>query len=138
MARPGYEADRQVLQVRDLATGQVRAVTANWDRSVGSIAWSKDGKSIIVNAEDVMEAPLFRVDVASGKVTRLTGDGLPACLAAGRRRSGLFTMNSVMAPDDLFRVDAKGKVAQLTNVNRDAAGRARSGQLREVQLHRRQ
>ena len=45
MARAGYEADRQVLQVRDLATGQVRAVTANWDRSVGSIAWSKDGKS---------------------------------------------------------------------------------------------
>ena len=49
MARPTYEADRQVLMVRDLASGQVRAVTANWDRSVGSIAWAKDGKSIIVD-----------------------------------------------------------------------------------------
>jgi dipeptidyl aminopeptidase/acylaminoacyl peptidase len=66
MARAGYEADRQVLMVRDLASGQVRAVTANWDRSVGSIAWAKDGKSILVTAEDVMEAPVFRVDVASG------------------------------------------------------------------------
>jgi Tol biopolymer transport system component len=44
MARAGYEADRQVLQIRDLASGQTRAVTANWDRSVGSIAWAPDGK----------------------------------------------------------------------------------------------
>ncbi len=86
MARAGYEADRQVLQIRDLATGQVRAVTANWDRSVGSIAWSKDGKSILVTAEDVLEAPVFRVDVASGKVTRLTGDGHAGNVGpAGRR-----------------------------------------------------
>ena len=28
MARAGYEADRQVLQLRDLATGQTRALTA--------------------------------------------------------------------------------------------------------------
>src|SRR4029453_18303413 len=75
MARPGYEADRQVLKGRDLATGQVRALTQNWDRSVGSIAWSKDGKSILVTAEDVLEQRVFRVDAASGKVTRLTGDG---------------------------------------------------------------
>ena len=45
MARPGYEADRQVLQLRDLASGQTRAVTASWDRSVGSIAWAPDGES---------------------------------------------------------------------------------------------
>jgi dipeptidyl aminopeptidase/acylaminoacyl peptidase len=35
MARPGYESDRQVLQLRDLATGQVRPLTQAWDRSVG-------------------------------------------------------------------------------------------------------
>jgi dipeptidyl aminopeptidase/acylaminoacyl peptidase len=28
-------------------------------------------------------------------------------------------MNSIKAPDDLYRVDGKGKVARLTNVNRD-------------------
>jgi dipeptidyl aminopeptidase/acylaminoacyl peptidase len=117
MARAGYEADRQVLQVRDLATGQVRAVTANWDRSVGSIAWAKDGKSILVTAEDVMEAPVFRVDVASGKVTKLTGDGHAGNVLPLAGGGALYTSNSVMAPDDLYRVDAKGKVIQLTNVN---------------------
>ena len=119
MARATYEADRQVLQVRDLASGQVRAVTANWDRSVGSIAWASDGKSILVTAEDVMEAPVFRVDVASGKVTKLTGDGHASNVVPLAGGGAIFTQNSVMAPDDIFRVDTKGKVAQLTNVNRD-------------------
>lgn len=119
MARAGYEADRQVLKVRDLASGQVRAVTANWDRSVGSIAWAKDGKSILVTAEDVMETPVFRVDVASGKVTRLTGNGHAGNVVPLAGGGAVYTSNSVMAPDDVFRVDGKGKVTQLTNVNRD-------------------
>ena len=75
MARATYEADRQVLKVRDLATGNVRALTQGWDRSVGSIAWAPDGRSIIVEAQDVMENPLWRVDVATGRVTRLTQNG---------------------------------------------------------------
>jgi dipeptidyl aminopeptidase/acylaminoacyl peptidase len=117
MARAGYEADRQVLQVRDLATGQVRAVTANWDRSVASIAWSKDGRHILATAEDVMEAPVWRIDVASGKVTKLTGDGHAGNVLPLAGGGAVFTQNSIMAPDDLFRVDAKGRVTQLTNVN---------------------
>lgn len=118
MARATYEADRQVLKVRDLATGNVRALTQGWDRSVGSIAWASDGRSIIVEAQDVMENPLWRVDVATGRVTRLTQNGQfhnATPLADG---SIIATMNSVMAPDDLYRVDARGRAQQLTAVNR--------------------
>ena len=118
MARAGYEADRQVLMVRDLASGQTRAVTANWDRSVGSIAWAPDGRSILATAGDVMEEPVFRIDVASGKVTRLTGDGHAGNVVPLAGGGAIFTQNSAMAPDDLYRVDAKGRVSQLTNVNR--------------------
>src|SRR6476659_4881000 len=42
MARPTYEADRQVLELRDLATGQTRAISQGWDRSIDSIEWSRD------------------------------------------------------------------------------------------------
>ncbi|MDB5674634.1 MAG: peptidase, partial [Sphingomonas bacterium] len=72
MARAGYEADRQVLMLRELATGKVRALTAGWDRSVGSIAWSPDSKRILVTAEDTQENPIWSVDPVSGKVARLT------------------------------------------------------------------
>jgi len=117
MARPTYEADRQVVKLRDLATGQVRALTANWDRSAASLAWSKDGKSVIVDANDTLENPLFRIDVATGKVTRLTTEGSAHGAAPLADGSVLFQMNSIKAPDDLYRLDARGRVARLTNVN---------------------
>jgi dipeptidyl aminopeptidase/acylaminoacyl peptidase len=118
MARAGYEADRQVLQVRDLATGNVRALTQNWDRSVGSIAWSRDGKSILITAEDTLEQPVWRVDAATGKVTRLTTEGHAGNVVPLAGGGAVYTSNTVMAPDDLFRLDARGKVTRLTDVNR--------------------
>jgi dipeptidyl aminopeptidase/acylaminoacyl peptidase len=117
MARPGYEADRQVLQLRDLASGQVRALTQAWDRSVGSIAWSKDGKSLLVTAEDTLEQPVFRVDAATGAVTRLTRDGHFDNVRPLPGGGALATMNSIMAPDDIYRLDPRGSVVKLTDAN---------------------
>ena len=119
MARPTYEADRQVLMLRDLASGQTRALTQGWDRSVGSIEWERDGKSLLVTAEDTLEQPVFRVDAATGKVTRLTKEGHFGNVRALPGGASIATMNSVFAPDDLYRLDRNGRVRQLTNVNRD-------------------
>jgi dipeptidyl aminopeptidase/acylaminoacyl peptidase len=118
MARPGYEADRQVLQLRDLATGQTRAVTQNWDRSVDSIAWAPDGKSLLVTVGDTLEEPVFRVDAATGEVTRLTGDGHYGNVHALPGGSVIATMNSIFAPDDLYRIDPAGNPVKLTDLNR--------------------
>ena len=118
MARPGYESDRQVLMLRDLASGQVRALTQSWDRSVGSIEWSKDGKNLLVTAEDTLEQPVFRIDAATGKVSRLTRDGHFANVRALPGAAMVATMNSIMAPDDLYFIDPRGRVSQLTSVNR--------------------
>ncbi|BBB12087.1 S9 family peptidase [Sphingopyxis sp. FD7] len=124
MARPGYESDRLVLMLRDLESGETRKLTDAWDRSVGSIAWAPDGKSLYVTAQDVLEHPMFRVDVATGSVERLKaspealegniGDVTP--LPGGAL---LYSRNSALAPTDLFVRDARGKVRQLTNVNAD-------------------
>jgi dipeptidyl aminopeptidase/acylaminoacyl peptidase len=119
MARPGYESDRQVVMLRDLASGTVRALTQGWDRSAGSLAWAPDGKSLFVTATDTLEEPVFRVDVATGKVTRLTREGHSGNVRPLPNGEILFTSNSVFAPDDLYRVDRKGRIAQLTNVNRE-------------------
>jgi dipeptidyl aminopeptidase/acylaminoacyl peptidase len=117
MARPGYESDRQVLMLRDLASGQVRPLTQGWDRSVGSIEWAPDGRSLLVTAEDTLETPVFRVDAASGKVTRLTGDGSFGNVHALAAGGMIATMNSAMAPDDLYRLDPRGRPVKLTNLN---------------------
>jgi dipeptidyl aminopeptidase/acylaminoacyl peptidase len=117
MARPGYEADRQVLMLRDLATGNVRPLTQSWDSSVDGVEWSRDGKSLLVTTDDTLEHPVFRVDARTGKVTRLTKDGHYANVHALPGGGAVATMNSIMAPDDLFRIDGRGRAFRLTNVN---------------------
>jgi dipeptidyl aminopeptidase/acylaminoacyl peptidase len=117
MARPGYEADRQVLMLRDIASGTVRPLTQGWDRSVGSIEWAKDGKSLLVTAEDTLEQPIFRIDAATGQVTRLTRDGHWGNVRALPGGAIAATMNNIMAPDDLYGLDSDGRPTQLTNVN---------------------
>jgi dipeptidyl aminopeptidase/acylaminoacyl peptidase len=119
MARPGYESDRQVLMLRDIATGKVRPLTQAWDRSVGSIEWARDGKSLLVTADDTLEHPVFRVDAATGAVARLTSDGHYDNVRALPGGGAIATMNSIMAPDDLYRLDTRGRAAKLTDVNRE-------------------
>ncbi|SDA14676.1 S9 family peptidase [Sphingomonas sp. NFR15] len=115
MKRAGYEADRQVLMLRDLATGQVRALTEGWDRSIESIAWTRDGKKLIVTAEDIQENPIWSVDPATGKVTRLTGQGNVSAVVP-TAKGLIYAMNSLTAPDDFWMLAGK-KPVRLTNVN---------------------
>jgi dipeptidyl aminopeptidase/acylaminoacyl peptidase len=117
MARPGYEADRQVVHLRDLASGRVRALTNAWDRSVSSLAWAPDGNSLLVTAGDTLEEPIFRIDAQTGAVTRLLTDGHAGNVRPLRDGTTIFTINTVHAPDDLFRLDRRGRVIKLTGVN---------------------
>ncbi len=87
MARPGYEADRFRIVLRDGLDGAERVLAESWDRSPGEIAWSRDGKTIYATAADVGQVSLFAIDVASGAVRSLVSSGTnrsPIQLAAGR------------------------------------------------------
>lgn len=114
MARAGYEADRQVLMLRNLATGDVRALTSKWDRSVASIAWGPDSKTLYVTANDVQEEPVFEVSL-DGKVERLTQQGSVSAVVP-TRGGVVYAMNSLTAPDDFYWLKGK-KSTRLTAVN---------------------
>ncbi len=116
MKRPGYESDKMVLKVMDRSE-KVNVLTENWDRSVGSIAWTPGGRSLIVTTQDVLDHPAFEVDATSGKVTRLTGEGNVGATIPLSDGSLIYTMNSRQAPTDLYRRSADGSVTQLTNIN---------------------
>ncbi|MGN6691915.1 MAG: prolyl oligopeptidase family serine peptidase [Sphingopyxis sp.] len=122
MERPTYEADRQVLMLRNLENGETKKLTDAWDRSVASIAWAPDGKSLYVTADDVLDHPVFRVDAASGKVEKLKAsaeafDGTIGDVTPLPDGALLYSRNTALLPTDLYTRDAKGKVTQLTSVN---------------------
>lgn len=116
MRRPGYEADRQVLTVRDLATGRTVSLTERWDRSVASIAWAPDSKSLYVTADDTQETPLFRIDAATGEVKRLTQQGHVSAVAV-TAAGPVVALDSLTAPADFYRVADGATPQRLTEVN---------------------
>lgn len=62
------------LAVHDVALGGLRVLTEEWDRWPGRARWTPDGRALLTVADDGGAAPVFRVEVADGAVTRLTGD----------------------------------------------------------------
>ena len=118
MARATYEADRLVIKLMDLKSGKITALTDTWDRSVASLAWAANSKSLLVTAQDVLETPLYRVDL-TGKITRLTERGSIAEAVPLKNGGVVYAINSINGPSDLVHMDTKGKTTQLTNVNAD-------------------
>src|SRR5690606_17273168 len=75
MKRPGFEADRFAIMAMDLASGDTREIAPDWDRSADGIVVSDDGNTLYATAQDMGEHPLFSVDIATGKATKVVGDG---------------------------------------------------------------
>jgi dipeptidyl aminopeptidase/acylaminoacyl peptidase len=119
MARTGFEADKERLMVINLATGVTRDVSKDWDRSISAFAYSADSKSIIATALHLGTTPLWRIDLASGKISQLTSSGTAGDFALVNKDI-LFARHDLRKPADLFVIkQSGGKPRQLTQVNSD-------------------
>ncbi len=120
MARPGYEADRLVVKLRDLASGETRSLTQNVDLSFGELTWSADGSYLLATAQEVLDTPVFRIDPAGGAVTRLDlMAGNEAHIANLTPLPGdrlLFTRDSIGQPAELFLSAGLAQAKPLTDI----------------------
>ena len=124
MSRPGHEADRYRIVVRNLADGRERSLdlragaAAGADRSPDYLAWSPDGKTIYCTAEHLGQHVLFAVDVATGKSRLLmkTGNTIsPQPLASGGL---LLAWNSLIQPTELYLLGTAGEESRrITKTN---------------------
>jgi dipeptidyl aminopeptidase/acylaminoacyl peptidase len=128
MARPGFEADRYQIMLMDVASGQTRKLAADWDRSAGNLQWSADGKSLVVDAEDIGQHRLFSIDVAGGKVTPLTGKG---SIGSYDMRGGTiaFTQADLSSGAQLYALKAgTASPVKLTSLNTERLADVRWGE----------
>lgn len=118
MARPGFEADKYAIVLRDVETGQLRQVAANWDRSADTLQWSADGRTLYATAGDVGQTKLFSIDARSGTVVPITGEGHVS--AFQQTPSGfVFAQDTLTRPSELFVKTFRGREMprRITNVN---------------------
>lgn len=128
MKLPGVESDRFGIMALDLATGDSREIDPGWDRSPGGLTIAPDGKTLYASVDDNGEHPIFAIDIATGKATRIVGDGTISgySLAHGRI---LFARDDLKHPSDLYTVDAapNAHAQQVTHFNADALSNAKEG-----------
>jgi dipeptidyl aminopeptidase/acylaminoacyl peptidase len=101
--RPG---DRTLVVVA-LAGGPPRDLLAGFDRWPTEAAWAPDSRAVYFTADHEGRAPVFRVELATGTVTRITADdgayGSPCPSPDGRY---LYALRSAIgAPPAPVRID---------------------------------
>lgn len=118
MKRPGFEADRFGLMAMDLASGKVREIAPKWDRSADGITLTGDGKTLYTTATDLGEHPLFAVDIASGEVKKLVGEGSVSAIDLAGPTLAL-TRNTLKTGDVLYTTssDASAPLRAITQTS---------------------
>jgi dipeptidyl aminopeptidase/acylaminoacyl peptidase len=124
MARAGFEADKESLIIYQRQLGQMRNATADWDRSVGSLAWMPDSKVVFFTAEDHGQAPIWALPLDAkqpSEIALLHADDLAF---AKDGKSLFFSRVSIAAPSEIERLDlsrwgsgSKADAEKVTQIN---------------------
>ncbi len=128
MKRPGFEADRFRIVLRDWNSGEERVLTESWDRSAAGIAFAPDSRTIYTHADHLGQHGLFAVNVADGAVRALLADGkVFSPVAAGDLV--VFGRNHLRSPVELYTIRSDGSdLRQVTHINDERLRHIRFGE----------
>ena len=127
MERPGFEADRFSLVVRDATTGQIRLTTGDWDRSISDYRFSADGRLIYALTDHLGQRPIFSISLQDGSRRMLTAAGNVSELDVAGGRI-VFVMQSLTSPADLYLIAGRAAPRRLTEVNAATLAAVRFGE----------
>ncbi len=121
MDRPGFEADRFHIELRDWATGASRGrldlVYENLALSPGNLLWSGDGKSIFCIAPYLGQRSIFTIQLKTGTAKLVVEMGRNSSLQWTGDRL-LFGQQHLRSPTELYTVKANGKdPRRITDLN---------------------
>jgi dipeptidyl aminopeptidase/acylaminoacyl peptidase len=120
--------------VLPLAGGEPRDPAPGWDRWANGARWTPDGTALIVTADEQGRCPVFRVELASGTVTRLTGDhGAYSDVVVSPDGKWVYALRSAVdAPPAPVRLDATAANQQPVLLRGPAEPPALPGSLAEL------
>lgn len=134
-ARPGFESDRFRIVLLPWGdggpAGEPRVLTEGWDRSVSSVAWAPDGRTLYATAGHLGQVALFAVDAETGAVKELVTEGhvrSPAIAATAEGHRIVFGRDTLDSPVDLHSVAPDGgDLRPLTRFNAERLAALRMG-----------
>jgi dipeptidyl aminopeptidase/acylaminoacyl peptidase len=118
--RAGFEADRWELMVFDPATGQHRSLTGDLDRSVDSITWSADGRTIFFLAQENGLDPIWSVPISGGAARKVVDAGVNGAVSVTPDgRTVVFLHQRMTHPAEVASATLGGPPSLVTRTNAD-------------------
>ena len=122
MKRDGFEADKNMIHIRDMQTGKDVYVTESVDQTFGHVVWDPSGTKLYslspVNATYQVYEVIFNKDNSMKSIRAVTEGihNINSSSLAGKKLIG--SKNTMSMPAELFSWDIKtGQEVQLTNAN---------------------
>ena len=134
LSTPHDPGDQRLVVVPVDGSQPPRDVAPGWDRWVSDRRWSADGTALLVTADDGGSSPIFRIDLASGEVVRLTADaGAYTDLCVAPDGGHVYAIrSSIDAAPAPVRLDAGAAGQQPTVLQGPTEAYAVPGTLTEV------
>ncbi|MFW0774263.1 prolyl oligopeptidase family serine peptidase [Paenarthrobacter nitroguajacolicus] len=105
-----------LLNVADGETTDLEPLAHQWDRWATPLVWLPDGTAVLATADDDGAAPVFRIGVADGAVTRVTQDAAAYSdvVVSPEGTTAYALRSSYEFPAEAVRIDlATGEVLRL-------------------------
>lgn len=117
---PGFEADRFRIAVYNTQTLKSEVLTESFDYTTDNLSWSSDSKSIYFLADNRGYTPVYKVDVETKNVTKITDDKAVRGYQANKEEKVLYlTTSTVDKPAEIFSYDVNaGVYSQITYFNK--------------------
>ncbi|MDE6459091.1 MAG: prolyl oligopeptidase family serine peptidase, partial [Muribaculum sp.] len=118
MEHDGYESDKNRIFVLDLASGEKRDLTANWDYTVDAIAWQPSGRGLYFLAYRDGVRPVFSI-LLDGTISVVAqGEYDYDGLAPVSDTELVVMRHSMLRPNEIYFA-ANGEATQISHVNDD-------------------
>lgn len=113
----GFYADTSRLMFHDLASGQTREMTTDWDRSASGLIWAPDGSGLYGAIDDAGTHRIYFIDT-DGRPRAVTGETSFGGVAVSDNGVLVATNQSFLYPPRLVRIEPdSGEIHRLDTLN---------------------
>ena len=117
--QPGHESDRYKIAIYNRNTKQINVLTEGFDNMVSEFVWSKDSREIYFTAADSGYTPIYKVDIATKKISEILPKRSASNLSIGKYKL-YYLATSVGNPKEIYSYDLNEKDEKhLTNFNKE-------------------
>jgi dipeptidyl aminopeptidase/acylaminoacyl peptidase len=117
---PGFEADRFRIAVYNTRTLLSEVLTEDFDYTTDNLSWSVDSKSIYFLADNRGYSPVYKVNVQSKNITKITDDKAVRGYQINKEEKNLYlTFTAVDKLPEIYSYDVNASVySQITFFNK--------------------